>query len=83
MGEVPPLTEEEIQVMEPVFEYMQQVRGKPALESTAQVYDLLTGTEKRASYSHEMMLTVMLIRIKIMWRVPQMNRHIVPLFTRT
>ena len=27
MGEVPPLTEEEIQVMEPVFEYMQQVRG--------------------------------------------------------
>lgn len=55
MGEVPPLTEEEIQVMEPVFEYMQQVRGKPALESTAQVYDLLTGTEKRASFSHEMM----------------------------
>ena len=55
MGDIPSLSEEEMEAMHSVFDYMQQVRGKPPLESTAQVYDLLTGTDKRASHSHEMM----------------------------
>ena len=55
MGDIQPLTEDQRQAMDPVFEYMQQVRGKPSFDSTAQVYDILTGDEQRASYSHEMM----------------------------